>query len=78
MRVRNSPTLERRQDPPSCFSGYFLYVCHEADVKLKTLRSWMGHKDADIIMDIYAKLTEERVLHDTSNPDKFTQSRFAD
>ena len=59
------------------FRVTFCTICYEADVKIKTLQSWMGHKDAAMIMDVYAKLTGERELKDGSNLDKFTQSRFA-
>ena len=59
------------------FRVTFCTICYEAGVKIKTLQSWMGHKDAAMIMDVYAKLTGERELKDGSNLDKFTQSRFA-
>ena len=37
----------------------------------------MGHADATMIMDIYAKLTEERELQDTTRLDDYTKSRFS-
>ncbi|MCR5566100.1 MAG: tyrosine-type recombinase/integrase [Clostridiales bacterium] len=58
------------------FRVTFCTICYEADVKIKTLQAWMGHADASMIMEIYAKLTEEREQRDTSNLDSFTKSRF--
>lgn len=58
------------------FRVTFCTICYEAGVKLKTLQTWMGHADATMIMEIYAKLTEEREQQDTSNLDSFTKSRF--
>ena len=33
---------------------------YEAGIPIKTLQKWMGHADAQMIMNIYAKLTEEQ------------------
>lgn len=33
---------------------------YEAGIPIKTLQKWMGHADAKMIMNIYAKLTEEQ------------------
>jgi len=33
---------------------------YEAGIPIKTLQTWMGHADAKMIMNIYAKLTRER------------------
>ena len=58
------------------FRVTFCTICYEAGVKLKTLQAWMGHADASMIMEIYAKLTEEREQLDAANLDEFTNSRF--
>lgn len=44
---------------------------------LKNRQAWMGHADSTMIMDIYAKLTEERELQDTTRLDDYTKSRFS-
>ena len=59
------------------FRVSFCTMCYEAGVKLKTLQAWMGHADATMIMEIYAKLTEERELYDASSLNDFTKSRFS-
>ena len=59
------------------FRVTFCTICYEAGFKIKTLQSWMGHADATMIMDIYAKLTEERELQDTTSLDDYTKSRFS-
>ena len=59
------------------FRVTFCTMCYEAGVKIKTLQSWMGHADATMIMRIYAKLTEERELQDTTKLDDYAQSRFS-
>lgn len=59
------------------FRVTFCTICYEAGVKLKTLQAWMGHADATMIMEIYAKLTEEREQQDTTNLDNFTKDRFS-
>lgn len=33
---------------------------YEAGIPIKTLEKWMGHADAQMIMNVYAKLTEEK------------------
>lgn len=58
------------------FRVTFCTICYEAGVKLKTLQAWMGHSDATMIMEIYAKLTEEMEQEDAINLDDFTKSRF--
>lgn len=40
---------------------------YEAGTPIKTLQKWMGHADAKMIMNIYAKLTEE---HEAANAKK--------
>ena len=59
------------------FRVTFCTTCYEAGIKIKTLQAWMGHADATMIMDIYAKLTEERELQDTTRLDDYTKSRFS-
>ena len=59
------------------FRVTFCTTCYEAGIKIKTLQAWMGHADATMIMDIYAKLTEERELKDTTRLDDYTKSRFS-
>ena len=39
----------------------------------EALLRWQNHR---MIMEIYAKLTEEREQRDTSNLDNYTRSRF--
>ena len=59
------------------FRVTFCTTYYEAGIKIKTLQAWMGHADATMIMDIYAKLTEERELQDTTRLDDYTKSRFS-
>ncbi len=59
------------------FRVTFCTICYEAGVKIKTLQAWMGHADATMIMEVYAKLTEEREQQDTLNLDNYTKSRFS-
>ena len=33
---------------------------YEAGIPIKTLQTWMGHSDAQMIMNVYAKLTKEQ------------------
>ena len=52
-------------------------MCYEAGVKIKTLQAWMGHADAKMIMEIYAKLTEEREKYDSSMLNAYNTARFS-
>ena len=38
----------------------FCTRAYEAEIPVKTLQAWMGHEDAMLIMEVYAKLTDER------------------
>jgi len=58
------------------FRVTFCTMCYEAGVKIKTLQSWMGHADAKMIMEIYAKLTEERERFDSSALNAYNEARF--
>ena len=57
----------------------FATMCRsmQPPIEIHTVIAWMGHADATIIMDIYAKLTEERELQDTTRLDDYTKSRFS-
>ena len=51
-------------------------MCYEAGVPVKTLQTWMGHSDASMIMNIYAKLTAEKEQADASIINAYTKERF--
>ena len=38
----------------------FCTRCYYAGIPLKTLQSWMGHSDVQMITEIYSKLTKEQ------------------
>ena len=59
------------------FRVTYCTMCYNAGVPVKTLQIWMGHKDADMIMKIYAKLTAEKEQFDISKLDTYTKSRFS-
>lgn len=42
----------------------FCTRCYYAHIPLKTLQSWMGHSDAQMILEIYSKLTKEQEAND--------------
>ena len=42
----------------------FCTQAYEAGVPVKTLQKWMGHADATMIMNVYAKITEEKEMAD--------------
>lgn len=42
----------------------FCTRCYYAGIPLKTLQSWMGHSDAQMILQIYSKLTKEQEIND--------------
>ncbi|MDO4484724.1 MAG: site-specific integrase [Clostridia bacterium] len=42
----------------------FCTRCYYAGIPLKTLQSWMGHSDAQMILEIYSKLTKEQEATD--------------
>ena len=52
-------------------------MCYEAGIPVKTLQAWMGHADATMIMQIYAKLTADKEQIDASKLDNFIAARFA-
>lgn len=54
----------------------FCTTCYEAGIPIKTLQAWMGHSDASMIMQIYAKLTAERAQYDATKLNDFTNARF--
>lgn len=47
------------------FRVEFCTRAYYAQVQLKTLQSWMGHADADMILSIYTKLDKEQERTDT-------------
>ena len=49
----------------------FCTRAYEAEIPVKTLQAWMGHEDATMIMEVYAKLTKERELIDSARLEKF-------
>ena len=51
-------------------------MCYEAGIPIKTLQSWMGHSDAKMIMEVYAKLSSEKEQFDASKLDEFMQKRY--
>ena len=42
----------------------FCTRCYYAGIPLKTLQNWMGHSDAQMILEIYSKLTKEQEAND--------------
>ena len=42
------------------FRHSFCTMCYEANIPVKTLQHWMGHADAQMIMKIYAHLSEAK------------------
>ena len=38
----------------------FCTRCYYAGIPLKTLQTWMGHSDVQMITEIYSKLTKEQ------------------
>lgn len=44
---------------PNIVFGFCARLC-EADVNIKVIQSIMGHKDIQIIIDIYAEATEDK------------------
>ena len=42
----------------------FCTRCYYAHIPLKTLQCWMGHSDAQMILEIYSKLTKEQEAND--------------
>lgn len=59
------------------FRVSYCTMCYEAGIPVKTLQAWMGHADATMIMQIYAKLTAEKEQIDASKLDNFIAARFA-
>ena len=49
----------------------FCTRAYEAEIPVKTLQAWMGHEDATMIMEVYAKLTKEREKIDAERLTKF-------
>ena len=58
------------------FRVSFCTMCYDAGIPIKTLQAWMGHSDASMIMQIYAKLTTERAQYDATKLNNFTNARF--
>ena len=58
------------------FRVSFCTMCYEAGIPIKTLQSWMGHSDAKMIMEVYAKLSAEKEQFDASRLDEFMQKRY--
>ena len=58
------------------FRVSFCTMCYDAGIPIKTLQAWMGHADASMIMQIYAKLTAERAQYDATKLNDFTNARF--
>ena len=52
----------------------FCTRAYEAEIPVKTLQAWMGHEDATLIMEVYAKLTDERKKTDTRRLSEFMES----
>ena len=58
------------------FRVTYCTMCYDAGIPIKTLQAWMGHANASMIMDVYAKLTAEKVQSDASKLNDFTKARF--
>lgn len=49
----------------------FCTQAYEAGIPIKTLQYWMGHSDATMIMNVYAKITEEKEHMDAMRMNDF-------
>lgn len=58
------------------FRVTYCTMCYDAGIPIKTLQAWMGHADAKMIMDIYAKLTAEKEQADAEKLNDFIKERF--
>ena len=58
------------------FRVTYCTMCYDAGIPIKTLQSWMGHANASMIMDVYAKLTAEKEQSDANKLNDFTKTRF--
>ena len=51
----------------------FCTRCYYAGIPLKTLQTWMGHSDIQMITEIYSKLTKEQEENDAMKLAKFME-----
>ena len=58
------------------FRVTYCTMCYDAGIPIKTLQAWMGHANASMIMDVYAKLTAEKEQSDANKLNDFTKTRF--
>ena len=54
----------------------FCTRCYYARIPIKTLQSWMGHATAQLIMDVYSKLTKEEEEKDSARLAEYMEQGY--
>ena len=60
------------------FRVEFCTRAYEADIPIKTLQAWMGHTEASLIMDVYAKLTKEKEQADAQKMANYMKNFYGE